>query len=303
MTTAWPGDSATVERWVRSTLLRAAQDSDEIDLKGLEGVKVTASLSGNDLDHLTLNATGTKLTLGWNAAPNPTNAATSDDTAANPTADDTLEPEVISRDSGIVRNFRISARPMRIERTPLTIDMQMFDVPIVWLTAAEPAEPGVPESAHALVPDDDLGDVRGTFFAAIATRDLVPLIKSVARPMLKEGGVHLGRLRIEIVQDGADGIRVTAYAGMRWKLIMASARAEARIKVTRDAVIEVRDLTLGSRNLLVKTALLFARKRVRALIGSRIDLNESLTADGTNPRLHDVRVGTGEQLSVECRFG
>ncbi|MGO1508042.1 MAG: hypothetical protein ACTHW5_08365, partial [Microbacterium sp.] len=80
MTTAWPGDSATVERWVRSTLLRAAQDSDEIDLKGLEGVKVTASLSGNDLDHLTLNATGTKLTLGWNAAPNPTNAATSDDT-------------------------------------------------------------------------------------------------------------------------------------------------------------------------------------------------------------------------------
>ncbi|MGV2982351.1 hypothetical protein ACNPNP_01490 [Microbacterium sp. AGC85] len=303
MTTAWPGDSATVVRWVRSTLLRTAQDAGEVALKGLEDVEVAASLTGNDLDHLTLDATGTTLTLGWTAPPMPVDPVTNSPVTNTPATEDIPAPEIISREPGIVRSFRFSARPMRIERSPLTINVQAFDMPIVWLTAAEPAEPGVPESAHSIVPNEDLGDLRGTFHASIATKDLVPLIRSVAAPMLREGGIRLGRLRIEIVQDGADGIRVTAYAGVRWKLLMASARAEARIEVTRDAVITIRDLTLGSRNLLVKAALLFARKHVRALIGRRIDLNESLTADGTNLRLHDVRVGTGEQLSVEGRFG
>lgn len=303
MTTAWPGDSATVVRWVRSALIRAARDSDEIELKGLEDIEVTASLTGNDLDHLTLDATGTKLALDWDSPPTPTDPVTGAAVTNDPAAEDAPEPEVISREPGIVRSLRFSARPVRIERTPLTIDVQAFDLPIMWLSAAEPAEPGVPESAHMIVPADDLGDLRGTFHASIATKDLVPLIKSVAGPMLKEGGIRLGRLRLEVAQDGADGIHVTAYAGVRWKLLIASARAEARIEVSRDAVVTVRDLNLGSRNLLVKAALLFARKHVRAVIGRSIDLNESIADDGTNLRLHDVRVGAGAQLSVEGRFG
>ncbi|MCE7482903.1 MULTISPECIES: hypothetical protein [Microbacterium] len=302
MTSAWPGDSATVVRWVRSTLRRAAQDAGEVALKGLEDIEVSAALTGQDLDQLTLDATGTKLTIGWNAPPMPTDPVTNTPAPNTPAPEDSPAPDIISREPGMVRSFRFSARPMRIERSPLTIDVQAFDMPIVWLTAAEPAEPGVPESAHSIIPDDDLGELRGTFHASIAKKDLVPLIRSVARPMLSEGGIHLGRLRIEVVQDGADGIRVTAYTGVRWKLLLASARAEARIEVTKDAVITIRDLTLGSRNLLVKAALLFARKHVRTLIGRRIDLNESFTADGTNLRLRDVRVGTGERLSVEGRF-
>lgn len=298
MTTAWPGDSATVVRWVRSTLLHAAQDAGEIALNGLEEIEVTAVLTGNDLEHLTLDATGTTLTLDWNAPPTPADPVTN-----APVTEAAPEPEVIAREPGIVKSFRFSARPMRIERSPLTIDVRAFDMPIVWLTGAEPAEPGVPESAHTITPDDDLGALRGTFHASIATRDLVPLITSVAGRMLREGGIHLGRVRLEIGPDGADGIRVTAYAGVRWKLLMASARAEARIVVTRDAVLTVRDLRLGSRNLLVKAALLFARRPVREIIGKSIDLNESFADEGTDLRLHDVRVGTGEQLSVEGRFG
>ncbi|GGD64328.1 hypothetical protein [Microbacterium murale] len=297
MPMAWPGDSATVVRWIRSTLERA-RDSGEIGLRGLDDIEVTAALSGYDLEHLTMDATGSKLTLGWNAPPIPTDPVTN-----APVAEDTREPEIISREHGLVKSFRFSARPMRIERSPLNIEVQAFDMPIVWLTAAEPAKPGVPESAHTIAPDDDLGDMRGTFHTSIATKNLVPLITSVARPMLREGGIHLGRLRVEVVQDGGDGIRITAYAGVRWRLLMASARGEARIAVTKDAVITVRDLTLGSRNLFVKAALLFARKHVRAIVGRSIDLNESLAADGTNLRLHDVRVATGEQLSVEGRFG
>lgn len=177
---------------------------------------------------------------------------------------DPPEPEIIARAPGILKNFRFTARPIRIERSPLNIDVQEFDMPIVWLTAAEPVVPGVPESVHSLIPDEEQGGMRGTFHVSIATKDLVPLITSVARPMLREGGIHLGRLRLEIARDGADGIRATAYAGLRWKLLMASARAEARIEVTRDAVITIRDLALGSRNPLVKFALLFARTHGRS---------------------------------------
>lgn len=293
MTTAWPGDSATVVRWVRSTLRRAAQDTGEVALTGLEDIDVAADLSGYDLEHLTLDATGTKLTLGWNAPSAP------------PAVDmaEPEEPEIIARESGIVKSFRFTARPMRIERSPLDVDLQAYDVPILWLTAAEPADPAVPESAHAIAPGDDLDGLRGTFHASIATKDLAPLIESVAGPMLREGGVHLGRLRLEVVRDGADGIRATAYAGVRWKLLMASARAEARIEVTKDAVITVRSLELGSRNPLVKFALLFARTHVRAVVGQSFDVNEMIAEDGTKTRVHDVRVGTGEQLSVQGRFG
>lgn len=168
---------------------------------------------------------------------------------------------------------------------------------------ADPVEPDIPESVHAIIPDDDLDDLRGTFHTSIAMKDLVPLITSVARPMLREGGIHLSRLRLEVGRAGADGIRATAFAGVRWKLLLASARAEARIEVTKDAVITVRDLTLGSRNVFVKAALLFARKHVRAIVGQSIDLNEMIAREGSAIRIHDVRVSIGEQLSVEGQFG
>lgn len=61
MTTAWPGDSATVVRWVRSALRRAARDSGEVELKGLDDIEVAADLSGHDLEHLTLDATRTRI--------------------------------------------------------------------------------------------------------------------------------------------------------------------------------------------------------------------------------------------------
>lgn len=41
----------------------------------------------------------------------------------------------------------------------------------------------------------------------------------------------------------------------------------------------------------------------RTFAGRSIDLNEMIAEEGTNLRIHDVRVGTGTQLSVEGRFG
>lgn len=291
--TTWPADTAAVVRWVRSALRRASQESGEIALTGLEDVEITAALTGYDLEHLTLDATGTKITIDLQSPPVPATARTTE----------ASEPEIIARERGTAKSFRVTARPVRIERSPLHVDVQAFDVPILWLTAAEPADPAVPESIHALVPDDDQGRLSGTFRVAIATKDLAPLIASTARPMLREGGVRLGRLRLDVRGSGAAGLRIDAYAGLRWKLLMVSVRAEARIEVSRDAVITIRDLALGSRNLLVKVALLFARKHVRRVIGRTIDLNQAIAEDGTSIRVHDLRVDAGEQLSIEGRFG
>lgn len=293
MTAAWPGDSANVVEWVRSALTQMSADG-EVSVAGLDRVKVSADLVGTDLNHLTLDATGVKLQFDVN-----------DSGAVASSADDAdpETPEPALRETGIAKEFRFVARPLRIQRTPVTLDLQLYDIPIVWLTFAEPKDVAVPDSLHTLMPDEDLDSMRGTFHASIRTTDVAPLVASVARPLLKESGVHLGRVRLDVTQDGIDDIRITAYAGVRWKLLLASARAEARIEVTEDAVITVRDLTVGSRNLFVKAALLFARKHVRATIGRSIDLNESITEDGTDLRLHDVRVSTGEHLSVEGRFG
>ncbi len=294
MTAVWPGDSATVVNRVRSALKQVSADG-EVSVDGLERVKVSAELVGTDLNHLTLDATNVKLhfTVADHSAATPQPSGGSEPEA----------PEPALRQSGIAKDFRFVARPMHIQRTPVTVDVRLFDTPILWLTFAEPADTAVPDSVHALTPDEDLESVRGTFHASIRTRDIAPLITSVARPLLEEGGLRLGRVRLTAAGDGGDGIRISASAGVRWKLLMASARADAQVVITPDAVITIRDFTVGSRNPLIKFALLFVRKQVRAIVGRSIDLNESMADGGTNLRVHDVRVSADDQLSVEGRIG
>lgn len=294
MTTPWPGDSATVVKWVRSALKQMTSDGD-VSISGIDRIKVSADLVDTDLNHLTLDATGVKLKFDVNESD-----ATAPTSAAVPSEPEMPEPA--RRETGIAKEFRFVARPMRIQRTPVTLDLRLYDIPINWLTFTEPTDAAVPDSLHVLMPDEDLESVRGTFHASVRTTEVAPLVTSVMRPLLKEGGVHLGRVRLDVTQDSGDGIRVTAYAGLRWKLLMASARAEARIEVTRDAVITIRDLILGSRNLFVKFALLFARKYVQEMIGQTIDLNAQLAEDGTSMRIHDLRIETGSQLTVSARF-
>lgn len=295
MTTPWPGDTATVIKWVRDALRQMSTDGD-VAISGLHRVKVTADLVDTDLNHLTLDATGVKLRFDASDA-----AAPAPGSPDGPEPEPEM-PEPALRETGVLKEFRFTARPMRIQRTPLTLDLRMHDIPIVWLTFTEPPDAGVPESLNVVMPDEDLESVRGTFHSSILTNDVAPLITSVARPLLKESGVHLGRMRVDISEDGTDSIRVAAAAGLRWKLLMASARAEAHIRYTPDAVITVQDLTVGSRNLLVKFALRFARRHVRELIGKSVDLNAHLAESGTSIRIHDLRVAAGHQLRLSARF-
>ncbi|WP_175984923.1 hypothetical protein [Microbacterium tenebrionis] len=289
MSAAWPGDSATVENWVRA-VLRHSASVDEIAVRGLEGVRVTADLDGLDLRELTVDATRADLRI----TPNR-------DAAPGARPGDAVQPDELAREVGIARTVRFTALPMRIQKTPVTIDIRVEDLPLAWITYAEPTEPGLPESRYALAPDDERDGLRGTFRFAIAADDIGPLVTMVMRPLLREGGVRLGRVRIAV--DGAgDDIRISASAGLRWKLLFASARAEATVSVTHDGVVTVKALTLGSHNPAVKVALLFARRHVREVVGRTFDAGEMFNDEGSGIRLHDIRVGTGDELSVAGRF-
>ncbi|HWK76912.1 hypothetical protein [Microbacterium sp.] len=299
MNTTWPGDSATVVRWLRATLHAEVADSREARINGLDDVKIAADLSGKDLQHLTLDATRVRLQFDWRASP---------DLAARNEAARHHDPQPVSEEPGTIQELRIRATPIRIEGTDVNIDVQAFDVPILWQIFAAPTDPRHPESINGLSAPDDLSSARGSFSASVRTQDLVPLLTSVLRPALAEVGIRLGRVKLDVTGDGSDGIHVTAYAGGRWKLLLASAHADAKVRVTRDAVITVNELTLGSRNPLVALALRFTRKHVREVVGKPYDLNRAIEGGArgdeqgaTSARIYDLRVATGEDFSVSGR--
>lgn len=302
MTASWPGDSATVTRWLRASLRHAATDGD-IRLSGMEDIRVTADVAGLDLRELRVDATKVHLRVHPQPAATPVAAPEVGIPEVAASEDPAAEPEPVRRERGTAHSVRFMALPMRIQRTRVTIDVRAHDVPISWLTFAEPVDPTLPESINALVPDDDSTGMRGTFRIAIATDDLGPLITAVARPALRESGVRLGRVRLDITSADADGVRVTGSAGIRWKLLVASARVDATLDVTPGGIITVRTLTVGSRNLAVKFALLFVRSHVRAAVGKSLDLNQAMIDSGVPTRIQDLRVGTGRELSVTARFG
>lgn len=288
MSAAWPGDSATVERWARSALRRAAVD-DEIEVQGVDGIRVTADPDGLDLRELTADATGADLRVKVRRD-------------ASGTAGPATEPAEEGRENGVARSVRFAALPMRLQRIPVTADVRVEDLPIAWITYAGPAVPGVPESGYALEPDEGLGGARGTFRFAIAAEDAGPLITAVLRPLLREGGVRLGRVRVEVAGGEGDDIRISASAGVRWKLLHASARAGATIAVSPEGVVTLRELSLSSRNPAVKAVLLVARRHVQGYVGRTVDPSTAFSDGSSRVGFQDVRIGTGDELSIAGRF-
>ncbi len=297
MTGPWPDDSATVERWVRAMLEPLASGGDGITVSGLERMRIDADLAGSDLQSLTVDATPVEVRI--DAA-----SAAGHETPPPPAA---AEPVTVQTRSGVLRRFRISAHPLRIERTPVDLHVEAHDVPIEWSTFAEPVDPAVPESIHAVTPKDPPSGVRGAFDVSLPTKDAVPLITGVLRPALQEAGLRPGRVSLSVdnTEDDdteGDGIRIQARVGVRWKFIVASARLATVVEITPDAVVTVRELTVRSRHPLVALALRFVRSRLRAVVGSETDLNAELARSGTGVRIHDLRVTTGERLGVAGRF-
>jgi len=77
----------------------------------------------------------------------------------------------------------------------------------------------------------------------------------------------------------------------------------ARIDIHPDGIVTVRDLRLSSGNPFVSIAVRAARRSLRAEIGRTYDLNDSVGAGAHSPRLHDVRVTVGDDITVAARLG
>ncbi|MCK2023765.1 hypothetical protein KZC52_12575 [Microbacterium sp. kSW2-24] len=291
----WPGDSTTVERWMRDSL---RPDPSEFEIRGIDDVRISSTVDGDDLERLVVDGTGVALRLRVPKHDSAPGASARPAASAPPAT-----PEIVERRRGTARTVRMLARPVEIEGIPLTIDVQLDDAPIEWQVSASPVVARRPESRYAIVLADDGEGMRGSFLASMAADDLTPLLTAILRPALKAGGARLRHLAVTAAQDGTDGIRIDAAAGVRWRLIGASARGRARIGVEPDGVVTVRDLRVGSRNPFVALALRAARKTIRAEIGRRHNLNESLTADGMRLRLHDLRVTVGDEIRVSARLG
>ncbi|MFK3677713.1 hypothetical protein ACI2IP_08275 [Microbacterium sp. NPDC090218] len=285
----WPGDAAAVTRWVRASLV---PDASEFEVRGLDDVRVSCEMDGDDLTHLTLDASGVGLRL---RVPKHD--------PSSPVSVPAPAPPVVSRRRGIARTIRLIARPVRLERIPLVVDAQVHDAPIEWLEHAAPVVADRPESRFGIEIAGDGAGMRGSFLASLAASDLTPLLTAVLRPALAAGGVRLRRLRVSVAPDGPDGFRIDGAGSVRWRIVPASARATARIGVHPDGIVTVRDVTVRSGNPLVSVALRAARKSIRGEIGRTHDLNEVLGTEVSAVRLHDVRVTVDDDITIAARLG
>lgn len=282
----WPGDAETVIGWVRASI----QPVDAPAVRGLEDVHISAELSGTDLTTLTIDASGVELSLD----PPPTPAATTPHVAAE-------EPPVVHRTPGVLRTVRVTADPVRIERIPVTIDFQLYDARVEWLVYERPMIADRPESIHGLELAHDGTGMRGAFTASLRAADLTPLLAAVLHPALDTTGIRLRRLKVDVSQDGADGIRIQGRAGIGWRMLRASATGTARVGVSRAGIVTLRELRVGSRNPLVAIALRAARRSIREQVGRSFDLNDEFASAG-GPRLSDVRVVAAKRLTISARL-
>ncbi|GAB3596286.1 hypothetical protein [Microbacterium tumbae] len=281
---SWPADADDVVRWARAML----QSSDpEVSVTGLDRVRVRAELDGSDLTSFLWDATDVSLELQ------------AGDGAGHPASSlPRPEPTVVRRRPGKARSVRFTAQPLRLQEVAISFDAQLTHLPIAWLVHEAPTDPDVPESVHGLEAD---GDGSGRLELWMRADDVGTLAAALMRPALAASGVSLSRLILRVAQDGEDGIRISGRAGVRWKLLRASARGEARLGVSPDGVVAVRDLRISSVNPLIAVGLRIARKAIRTAIGRSHDLNGELPGDGS--RLHDVRVTVREELRISAQWG
>ena len=281
----WPRDADAVVDWIRTVAL---EPGEEVIATGLERIRVTAELIGTDLESLVIDATDAALDLHFaDPSPGPMPA---------------VEPDVVRSSTGIARSVRMTAQPMRISGIPLFLDVRLSDAPIAWLVYANPTVPGTEQSRHDLQVAEDGTGVRGSVDLSIRADDIAPLIRSMLEPGLASAGIRLRRLDIDILQDGADGIRLRARGAARWKLLSASARASARVRITSDGILTLRDLRIGSGNPVVAFGLLFVRRHLRDAIGNTFDLNAD-EAGLQGIRVHGVQVAADEDVRFRARLG
>ncbi|MGY5766132.1 hypothetical protein ACXET9_13140 [Brachybacterium sp. DNPG3] len=285
---SWPGSSATVAHWARALLRAGGADGSggagqEARVRGLEDVRVDAEVVGSDLQLLDLDATGARLRL--EVRPPAAGDRPSDHL-------DEPSPTVVRSVEGMLRRLRVHAAPVLVDTAEVTLDVRVDELPIRWLTYAEPVDPAVPESICAIEPDEATEAAEAAdgalvdAQAAVPVAHLGPLLRAILIPPAEASGLRVTRLEVDVDPD----LRVRVRMRSGYRLLRASARAEARVEVSADGRIALHEVRLRSANPLVALTLLIARRPLRSLMATRVDLNEMLARQGAPLRVHDLRL-------------
>ena len=289
---AWPCDSITLERWLREMLLEAASDG-EMKVGGLDGIRISADVTGPEINSLLIDATGVEITVDAGEKP-----------ASHATPDAPETPEIVARTTGILRSARLAAGPVVIQGFDVHVDGSIQNVALDWVRYATEQAPGTPASVFGF--EDPEGKPAqhpsGAFSARMRAADIAPMITAVMRPLLATTGVRLRRLEATVTTSSRQKVTVDALASVRWKIFGATIRATAVAHVDPDGIITVKRLRLRSWNPFIAAALAMVRSDLREAEGQRLDLNEGLAEGSTTVRVHDLRITADEDVAVSARF-
>lgn len=286
----WPGDARTVENWVRAQVALAAQHG----IRGLDRLRVSAQVQGDDLTDLTIDASRVRLSV----QPSLDNESVSspDDTAA-----EEVPPRTPVR-TGMAHHARLTTKGMKVNGYPVTVDGHARSVPITWITLDAATQPEHPETAYLLGGGEHLAGMTAHVSLSMQTSHLGPLATTIIRPAMAESGVHVRRITVDVLTPGAEQVQVTATVAARWKMIGVRLRAFVGLTVTPDGVVTVQSVRISSRNILAALALRVARGELRKVEGKVVDLNDSAASAQAGVRMHDLRVTASDDLTVSLRI-
>lgn len=282
----WPGDAATVERWLRLQLCSA---DDEVQITGLDDIRTTVELDGTDISHLLIDATHVALAVRPGAGPAPAPAS------------DEAERDILSREPGMLRFARLAAGPVVVQGHEIHLDATLQNLPVDWVQYATPLTPERPETVFGIDESRRPSHPSGTFSARMRSDEIGPLIAAMARPLLASAKVRLRRLEVTLAESRNQTITLRALASVRWKIFGAAVRATAVVRITPDAVVTVKRLRVRSRNPAIAIGLRMVRDELRAVEGQSHDLNAEL-GPGSSVRIRDVRVSVGYDTEISARI-
>ena len=271
-----PTTGDALNRMLRLVVQRAAAQTTEI--AGLDSISIESALDGPNITSLDLDLTGLRVSI------NGTDAA--------PLSEEQLG-QVVSREEGVIREFRIRANPLTFQDVDVVLDGSVESVKFVW-AVDDRARLGMGES------DEPLGRLRIQLSAETDQQALVTAATELLQQQVAEAGVTVSDLEVELQSVGPRSATMRANAKVRKGILGASAAFEANASIDNNMVLRITEPQLSSRNPVVAALLFAIRDRITAAVASPIDLNESLP-----PWLHlrDVTLDLGERIRVELSFG
>ncbi|MGO2111435.1 MAG: hypothetical protein ACTH31_07460, partial [Pseudoclavibacter sp.] len=259
---AWPGDAATVERWMRAEIAAEAEG-----LSGLDAIAIDLALEGDDLARMHVDATGVELrwastsddapASGSTQAPSTDGAAGGGGDALGAGAVDEAgmesHPEVVASRRGVAHDTRFVADPIRVVGHPIWFALRAERVPISWVRYAAPVRTREPEADRAIVIGDGGAGVRAEMTASVRPNGIEGIARTITEQGLADAKspLRLARLKIEIRGRDQRDLTATADVALGWGPLRAGGNATMRFGVEPDGMLRLHEARIGSRNPLV----------------------------------------------------